>query len=79
MKTTPASHEASMDDEDQRLFIAAQWVLTSSEDEITETQLIQCVERRSHRHKESENLQLINEAVNKINMKMQIRDAEDRI
>lgn len=71
--------KASINDTDVQTFIAAGWVSVAEIREITEEQLCACVELRCERQESGENLYLINEAVEKVVMKMQMLDVKDLV
>lgn len=75
----PMSYRASFFEVDLKIFIAAQWVMASSVDEITEEQIISVVAENCKIKETGEQLSLIEEAVKRVEMKMHICNAQDRV
>lgn len=73
------SYKSSIENADLNIFIAAGWVSAATIDHITELQIRQCIEDRCHRVLDGEHLHIIEDAVKKVAMKMQIFEAEDRV
>lgn len=78
-KVSPTSYRASIDDEDLKIFITANWISASSVDEITEEELQKCVHSRAVREISENQLSLINLVVRDVKMNMNILEAEDRV
>lgn len=75
----PTSYRASIEDDDLEIFLAAEWIETSSIDEITERQVQLCVEERCNHKADGGHLFLINLAVKNVAMDMQMIESNKRV
>lgn len=75
---TPTFYNASLEDDALGIFITVRWIKAASVNDIRQKQMIQCVKDRCFREVIGEQLNLVHNAVNQVQIKMQAESRENR-